>query len=209
MSNSKHLSLKTIFPTTQECVLVREEPIERLERIVFALSEACRQYGPAQEKVRAAVAAALAAECVDCGQSVTGDELVALSQLPSGMETSSRIKWLRLGCCARNGCDSRTYVLKFLKHPQLDWPELFLKMETAIGDTGEASELEPELEPEPEDTAKVVRQRWYLRISLAIGIVVLLYLVHQWYYGGRIPLLREPEHFRVTPIGPGGEGSVQ
>ena len=58
--------------TTQETFLVREEPIERLERVVFALAEACREYGGAQEKTRAALSAALTAECVVCGLRVTG-----------------------------------------------------------------------------------------------------------------------------------------
>src|SRR5689334_9877433 len=115
----------------QDNFLVREEPIEKLERIVFALSEACKQYGAAQEKKRTALAAALSAECVACGVRVTGDELLALSQLPSALETSGRIKWLRLGCCARGGCDSRSYSLAFQNHPDLDWKELLSKMETA------------------------------------------------------------------------------
>jgi hypothetical protein len=187
---------------TQDNFLERQEPIERLDRVVFALSEACRQYGPAQEKTRAAMSAALTAECVGCGLRVTGDELLALAQLPSALETSSRIKWLRLGCCARNGCDSRAYVLKFQNHPGLNWAELFSKMETARPEEPAAPETEAESGPE---TSPAAGQRRALQIALAIAIGILLFLLHQKYRGGRIPFIREPEHFRVTPAGPGGE----
>jgi hypothetical protein len=185
----------------QETFLVREEPIERLERVVFALAEACREYGVAQEKTRAALSAALAAECVVCGMRVTGEELLALAQLPSALETSSRIKWLRLGCCARNGCDSRAYALKFHTHPGLDWNEFLSKMQTAHAE--EAPAPETETESEPETLPK--NQRRGLQIALAIAIAILLFMIHQKYRGGRIPFIREPEHFRVTPAAPGSE----
>jgi len=189
-----------VSATTQELFLVRDESIERLERVVFALSEACREYGATQEKIRGALSAALNAECVGCGLCVTGDELLALAQLPSALETSSRIKWLRLGCCARNGCDSRTYALKFYNHPELNWTELFSKMETARAEANASAEAETESQPE-----FAAPQRRLLQIALAIAIGVLLFLIHQKYRGGRIPFVREPEHFRVAPAGPRGE----
>ena len=43
------------------------------------------------------------------------------------------------------------------------------------------------------------------RVGLALVIVVLLLLFRQWYFGGRIPLIREPEKFRVDPAPPGWE----
>src|SRR5262245_20015129 len=132
---------------TQDNFLVREEPIERLERIVYALSEACREFGSAQDKTRAALSKALSAECTVCGTRITGDELLALSQLPSALETSGRIKWLRLGSCPRNGCDSRAYLLMFQNHPGLDWRELFSKTENASQESADASEPEPETAP--------------------------------------------------------------
>ena len=36
-------------------------------------------------------------------------------------------------------------------------------------------------------------------IWLVVCIVAVLLLLRQCYLGGRIPLLREPEHFRVDP----------
>ena len=187
--------------TTQEIFLVREEPIERLERVVFALAEACREYGVAQEKTRAALSAALSAECVVCGLRVTGEELLTLAQLPSALETSGRIKWLRLGCCARNGCDSRAYALKFHNHPGIDWTEFFSKMQTARAEEATA----PVTETVSESETLPVKERRGLQIALAIAIAVLLFMIHQKYRGGRIPFIREPEHFRVTPAAAGGE----
>src|SRR5215831_3114284 len=167
----------------QETYLVSEEPIERLERVVFALAEACRKYGAAQEKTRAALSAGLTAECVVCGLRVTGEELLALAHLPSSLETSGRIKWLRLGCCARNGCDSRAYTLKFHNHPGIDWPEFFSKMDAVHTEEAAAPETKSESEPE---TPPANRRR-ALQIALAIAIAILLFMIHQKYRGGRIP----------------------
>ena len=74
-------------------------------------------------------------------------------------------------------------------------------MATARAGEAAAPETETESEPEPPPAAK----RRALQIALAVAIAILLFMIHQKYRGGRIPFIREPEHFRVTPAGPGGE----
>jgi hypothetical protein len=39
----------------------------------------------------------------------------------------------------------------------------------------------------------------FWRAWIVVCIVMVLLLLRQCYLGGRIPLLREPEHFRVDP----------
>jgi hypothetical protein len=39
---------------------------------------------------------------------------------------------------------------------------------------------------------------WTRRAGIALAALVVVLLVRQWHAGGRIPLIREPEHFRVA-----------
>src|SRR5262245_37437736 len=109
--------------------LFREESLARLERVVVALNEASRFYGLGQEKACAALRVALAAECPSCHMRVTGNELLALAQPPDAKANSSRIKRLRVGCCANPDCDSPAYHLIFQTHPDLDWDKLFSQVQ--------------------------------------------------------------------------------
>jgi hypothetical protein len=92
--------------------------------------------------------------------------------------------------------------LKFQNHPQLNWTELFSKMETARPEETAEPAAETEAQPETSPAAGSPRA---LLIALTIAMGILLFLIHQKYRGGRIPFIREPEHFRVTPAAPGME----
>ena len=174
--------------------LIREEPIPRLERIVFALSQAAKRCGDSSPKISAALRVALSARCERCGEHITGDELLVLSGLPAAQE-DARIKRLRAGRCARRNCRGDLYQLIFQNHPDLDWPKLF-----AGGD--ETAPLEnPEVQSaEPADIPNC-HSRWRapVRVGIVIAAALLLFVLRQLHYGGRIPLIREPEKFRVDP----------
>ena len=185
---------------TQDDYLVREEPVRRLERVVFALSQAARRIEPQPDRIRNALRSALSARCARCGMRVTGEELLVLSQLPGDDETK-RIQRLRSGCCAREGCQFESYELHFQNHPDLDWPKLLAAREPEALAASDAAEPAPEAEAAaaavPDRTTR--HRRMAIRVGALIGAVLLLFVFRQLYYGGRIPLLREPEKFRVTP----------
>src|SRR5215813_4469651 len=100
---------------TTKHFLVREEPVQRLERIVFALTEAARRWETPAQRICDALPLSLAAECVECGLWVTGEELLVLSRLPQTTE-GDRLKRLRAGHCARAECEGDRYRLFFLNH---------------------------------------------------------------------------------------------
>jgi hypothetical protein len=184
----------------QEDYLVREEPVRRLERIVFALWRAAGHLGPDPDRIRGALRVALSAKCVRCGMRVSGEELIVLSQFPEDKE-SRRIQRLRSGCCAREECNFENYELHFQKHPGLDWPALLSAREPEARSTpaeeGSAGEETPAAEEAPVTPAR--SRRTMIRVGLLLAVVVLLFVFRQLYYGGRIPLIREPEKFRVDP----------
>ncbi len=188
--------------TAPDNYLVREEPIPRLEPIVFALSQAAKGCGESSEKVSAALRVALSAQCDRCGTRVTGEELLLLSGLPAAQE-SGRIKLLRSGRCARRECPCDRYRLVFQNHPDLDWAKLFASGEKEPPEPGETAAAAPADAPQtPKRTS-----RWHtaVRVGILIVAVLLLFILRQLYYGGRIPLIREPEKFRVDPAPSGSK----
>lgn len=186
---------------TSKHFLIREEPVQRLERIVFAVTEAARRCEAPAHRIRDALPLALAAECVECGVPVTGEELLALSRLPQATE-ADRLKRLRAGLCARAECECDRYRLFFQSHPDLDWPKLFSAGEEEKVETPGPDETEIAV---AESARRAARRRAAVRIAVLIGAAVLLFVLRQYYLGGRIPLIREPEKFHVDPAPPGGE----
>jgi hypothetical protein len=180
--------------TTPDDFLVREEPVRRLEKIVFALRQATGQCGLPPDKAREALRLTLTAECVDCGMRVTGDELLALSQWPTGRE-SIRIERLRAGYCARETCEFDRYRLRLRKHPELSWTKLLATSQTE--EPRAAVEVEPAARSEKSKPPFL--QRAAVRVGIVIAIMLLLFALRQLYFGGRIPLIREPEKFKVAP----------
>src|SRR5689334_7119453 len=74
------------------------------------------------EEAKAVLETAVSAQCVGCGIPVSGKELLALSQ-PSE-ENGPKTARMRLGDCARKGCDCFYYEIKFKPYPGIDWSAL-------------------------------------------------------------------------------------
>jgi hypothetical protein len=179
----------------EESVIVREEHLQKLAPFCQALGEALGRSGLAPDQALGVWREALTAQCARCGIPVSGEELFALSQ-PPGENPSPKIRRLRLGDCAHPGCESYFYRLTFRPHPALVWPELLAS----------AQAIQAELErpvsrrPTAADFAKAVLHCGFTRrAAIALAVLLLLLLFRHWQNGGRIPLLREPEHFRVAP----------
>jgi hypothetical protein len=174
---------------TQELSTERQQPLPKLEGFCRALCEALHPTGLELPKV---FDASITAECVRCGIRISGVELFALSQPPSEELSSAKIGRLRLGDCARQGCNGYEYRLTFRSLPTLDWPKLI----------SQADAIQQEQSPEYAVATKATKRLHWRgtarRVGVALGVVLLLLVLRQLYLGGRIPLLREPEHFRVT-----------
>ena len=177
--------------------LIRQEHLQTLPAFSVALATALQQGGPVEDKWRPALNQALSAECVLCGITVTGTDLLAVGAPAAESETDDpRIARLRQSYCARNGCHSYFYRLAFTPHPDIDWAKIL--PQTEIAKTGQPAEVQEE---------RVARDaawralRWKLgrRVLAGLAVVAALWLLRQWYTGGTIPLVREPEHFTADP----------
>jgi len=182
---------------TPENISVREETLAALANFSADLAEACQRSHPTSTKVTDAVGAALSAECPKCGIRVTGAEMLAIPTSAEDASVHPKIKRLRLGYCARDGCESSVYRLHFGSHPDLDWTVIHAQMDAASNHRLELATTEAAAK-----RAAILRdkQRTIVRFAIALGILLLLLIIRQWYVGGRIPILREPEKFRVAPF---------
>ena len=181
---------------SQQLLTVRQEHLQNLAPFCRCLVDALQGTGLPPDEVLGALHDTVTAECVQCGIQVSGEELSALAQPPSPEHASAKIGRLRLGDCARKGCDSCYYRLSFQAHPKVDWPSLLSQIEVI-----------PQNQVEQPSAASAWKLAGGLRVLrsvprrawIALAVVLVLLVVRQWYSGGRLPLIREPENFKIQP----------
>jgi hypothetical protein len=175
-----------------ECFLVREDLIRRLPKLVFAACEACRRESGDLQWSRVALSRALRAQCTLCGFVLCGEELLALAEITAANEKSTMLQQLRAGHCAREGCAASHYRLQFYDTPEISWAAVLAECRPS-----EAPQPQSQPAPKPAPERRIALRR-FGQILAAAGIFLLAWMWWQWHTGGRIPYLREPEHFRVT-----------
>lgn len=186
---------------------IREVPLQQLEQLCRALAQVLDQAGLTPAQVSEAFRLGLSAECVRCGMRLSGEDLFALSEPPSAEHGSIKLGRLRLGDCARQGCQSYVYRLTLWNFPTLDWRAVIPKAEAIQQGRGEetvSQAVSSTSVAAPSFLRGAALTRLACRIAAALVVVAVLLVVWQWRRGGRIPILREPEHFRVT-VAPAGE----
>jgi hypothetical protein len=176
----------------------REIHLQKLESfcraVAIALTRAGLDPGKALETLRRGAAGA----CTRCGTCVGGEVLEALSQ-PPAPDSNATVRRLRLGDCSRPGCKSYFYRLSFQDLPGVDW-NLILPQVEGINEKVDQSEIAA-----GRLRKRAVNVKLAARIGLGLGILVAVLMLRQWYYGGTIPLLREPEKFKVDLVTSGAE----
>jgi hypothetical protein len=179
----------------EEPEAVREVNLLKLGCFCQALAEAMGRAGLAAEQVWGVWGAAVTAECTRCGTVLEGQALMALAQAP-GENPTPELRRLRLGDCVQPGCESYFYRLTFRRHPPLEWPAVLAEVESIQA----AKERPRPGGVTAAEAAKVLlRLGVTRRAAIAVGALLVLLLAWHWRMGGRIPWLREPEQFRVTP----------
>jgi hypothetical protein len=144
---------------------------------------------PEPDRLRAAIDTALSAECVQCGIRLSGSELLKFEEESSD---DARVERLRVGYCARNGCESLFYRVTCAPHPEIKWPALL----------NPAHELTAEEKAAADSLAKKralakLRNKTLVRVGIAIAALLIVFAIRQIYIGGAIPFIREPEDFQV------------
>ncbi len=177
-----------------ETATVRQEHLCNLARFCQRLDAGLRWAGMTPEQCQATFRRAVSAECTGCGIYISGDELYALSQPPSAELASTKTGRLRLGDCARQGCEAWYYRVNLWPQSQLNWPSLLAQIDLAEEEGQKPAALPAFWGPA---CKRLMHSPLLPRIGIAFFVVVVLLVARHWQQGGRIPLLREPEKFQV------------
>jgi len=177
--------------------IIRQEHLHGLPHFCLNLAEALKRIVPDEARRRTLARTSLSGECVLCGLNVNGEEFLAVGASEAEAATANaKIARLRQGYCGRNGCDSCFYRLTFYPYPDLDWAQAFTQSETVQEEQREEAKAEV---AEVKGLRRVHRWKLAGRVLIGLTVLCLLYVIRQWYTGGTIPILREPEKFRVDP----------
>lgn len=148
---------------------------------------------PIEEVVRQC----LRANCVQCGQSLTGDDLLKLclsgSETPNESVPAIHTRLLQ-GYCSRSGCDSFYYELRLSEHPDLNWASLI--------EEANRQKLQPASPATPairRPERSWIKDRRTKNILYGLLVVVVLLVVRHFIMGGSFPGFRKAQKFQLDP----------
>ncbi|MDB6027007.1 MAG: hypothetical protein JWM68_3230 [Verrucomicrobiales bacterium] len=163
------------------------------------LSEAVVNYAKGDAKITATIGSSLSTLCPRCNIRLNGDELLAIAD-PNETERSPKVQRMQLGYCARSSCDSTMCQVFFHRNLGVNWQIFFDEMSLCQQNRKESTKF-VDIEKQVAFRKELLRKMG--RLSIGLVVICLLVMIWQWHRGGRIPYLREPEKFRVTPLPPG------
>jgi hypothetical protein len=182
----------------QQSSVTRQERLGRLADFCPTLLAALQHAGLSSDVSFLVFRDLVRAECSECHTKVAGDELYVLAQSSDGQDLSVRIHRLRLGFCANTTCRSFHCQLTFQPDERVDWHACLARADRTVQDL--------------EDSRAGRGKRWRSELVrptiIGVAVILILLLVHRLYFGGRIPLIREPEKWRVDPD-PAGEAHAR
>jgi hypothetical protein len=138
-------------------------------------------------------------ECTCCHIRISGLELMeaALASDPEACPPS-KIQRLRLGYCARKGCESRYYKASFTERPGVDWHKVWSRAQESIAELENGANAKTSAE----DFIKT----WGIgsprgkRLAAASGILLVVFVIGFSWSGCRVPgLSPAPRVFIVEP----------
>ena len=180
--------------TPAEIPLKRSEKFTRLADLCPAIINALHSHVKSPEDIFVAFRTGVSLECAECHTIVPGEELYLLGQPAEGEETNPDRRRLRLGFCPNLNCKSFDCMITFKPDPVSDWASQLRRADRCLRD----------LEDSRAGRSKHWRTALIRPALIAAFGLLLIFLAHQLYFGGRIPWLREPEKFQTDPD-PGAE----
>lgn len=105
--------------------------LESLPAIPGALTRAMGALGIAGNSMEPLLSGCMEAECATCGILIRGPELLATA-IAGELAGDSKAGRLRLGYCARKGCDSRYYIIRFCRADGVNWSAAWTRAEAIL-----------------------------------------------------------------------------
>lgn len=140
----------------------------------------------------------LYARCEKCDIQVTSDEIEQVSLAEDATKLSHpKLKRLRLGCCAREGCEAVAYRIYLEACPGVDWEIIAVR-------TNELMSAE-EAEAKEEAGRQTRQQRLQRTKRAALGLLIVVFsflLLFAWRHG-RLPFVKKPHKYEIDPASVG------
>jgi hypothetical protein len=168
--------------------------VDNLVCFQASLARALSETGISGGQLNEIFSARMRAECPECGIQITGDEIVQISVTEEATELlHPKLKRLRLGYCAREGCESYDYRIHLEDHPGVDW--------TAVTEKAHQLELATKAAASEEEKRQARQKRNHRtkRVVAGLFIVIALLLGSFVTRHGRMPFTKKPHKYEIDP----------
>jgi hypothetical protein len=177
---------------------------------MIALARALGATGKGGGEIEALLNHAVRAECVLCEMGVSGLDLIRTEWITDPSSDSGRkLERLRLGYCARYGCSSRYYVLRFARTPGVDWPHCW-EQAAALPQVEAAPDAEsvPGGQQAPHRFLPVRLWQHAAQRPITLVVIAALALGVSFRTGCRIPGLSPEPRVFIVESAPGQPGTM-
>jgi hypothetical protein len=168
--------------------------VEELARYHAGLAQTLGEIGISGNQLNEIFSTHLRSQCARCGIHVTGEEIMSVVVADhEGKLPQAKLERLRLGYCAREGCDSDYYTIRFENHPGVDWGMVAAKTFEWLAAADIAAK---------ERARRIAirrRNRTILRVVAGVIIVCSLLLLRFIQAHGRLPFVKKPSKYQVDP----------
>ncbi len=172
-------------------VLIR---VESLARYYASLGRTLAQTGVSGNQLNDILSSCLEARCVNCEIPISGVEIEQISLIEDTTHLSHpKLKRLRLGYCAREGCESYEYAIHLSTSPGVDWDEIAAK-------TNDLMSAE-KIAAKEVDRRRIrkARNQHRMRIGGGLFILIVLFALFFFFRNGRLPFVKKTHKYEVDP----------
>jgi hypothetical protein len=168
--------------------------VEQLVRYHAGLARVLGEFGFDSSQLNEIFLTRLQTQCDRCGIHVTSNELTSVAVADNEAKLPHpKLERLRLGYCAREGCESDYYTIQFEDYPGVDWGIVAAKTSEWLAATDVAAK------EQARRTAIRRRNRTIMRVALGLVIVCSLLLLRFVVQHGHLPFAKKPSKYQVDP----------
>jgi hypothetical protein len=158
------------------------------------LARALTETGITGPQLNEILSTRLRVSCVRCDIHLTTDEIEQVSLVNDTTQLSHpKLKRLRLGYCAREGCESDDYQIQLEACPGVDWETIAAKANELVSTQKVAEE---------EAVRRQARHNQIQRTKravLAVLTVAVCFLLLFVWRNGRLPFVKKPHKYQIDP----------
>jgi hypothetical protein len=172
--------------------------VEELPSFNSHLGRALLETGLNPTEVSQILANAVCFSCQSCEILVKSDEMDLVAFAADSAElVHPKLKRMKVGCCAREGCDGVSYSVRMAGGAGVDWECLTAKAleQMAQQMAADAQTAQQQLRKKQLDRAK--------RIAIGLVAVLCCFALLFYWKKGRLPFIKKAPKYRIDPASSG------